>query len=215
MYKRLTALVLLMLVVTGAATTYQAEAQSPATLKYGSTGVDVPDLQFRLQTLGYFKSTITQTFGMTTRTAVQGFQKANGIASDGIAGPQTWRKLKKLSVSKPELSKLARIIYSEARGEVYKGQVAVGAVVMNRLISPDFPKTLTGVIMEPYAFTAVADGQYWLLPNQTAFKAAREAVKGYDPTKNALFYYNPKTATSDWIRTRKIVTKIGNHVFTK
>lgn len=215
MYRRLTVLVLLMLVITGATATYQAEAQAPATLKYGSSGVDVPDLQFRLQTLGYFRASITTTFGMTTRTAVQGFQKANGITSDGIAGPLTWHKLKKLSVSKPELSKLARIIYSEARGEAYLGQVAVGAVVMNRLISPEFPKTLTGVIMEPYAFTAVADGQYWLLPDQTAFSAARAAVKGWDPTKNALYYYNPDTATSDWIRSRKIVTKIGNHVFTK
>ncbi|MFC5649997.1 cell wall hydrolase [Paenibacillus solisilvae] len=215
MYKRLTALVLVLLAASGATASYQAEAQVPATLKYGSTGPDVPDLQFRLQTLGYFKGSITTTFGMSTRNALMGFQRANGIAKDGIAGPRTWGKLKKLSVSRPELSKLARIIYSEARGEVYKGQVAVGAVVMNRLISPKFPKTVTGIIFEQSAFTAVADGQYWLLPNQTAFKAAREAVRGYDPTGNALFYYNPDTATSDWIRTRKIVSKIGNHVFAK
>ncbi|BBH20296.1 spore cortex-lytic enzyme [Paenibacillus baekrokdamisoli] len=215
MFRRLSVLVLLLVLATLVTTTYYAEAQTPATLKFGSTGPDVPDLQFRLQTMGYFKSPITTTFGMTTRTALQNFQYANGIAKDGIAGPKTWRKLKKLSVNKPELSKLARIIYSEARGEIYAGQVAVGAVVMNRLQSSNFPNTLTGVIMEPHAFTAVADGQYWLLPDPTAFQAARDAVKGWDPSGNALFYYNPNTATSDWVRSLKIIKKIGNHVFAK
>ncbi|MFC4810260.1 cell wall hydrolase [Paenibacillus sp. GCM10023250] len=190
-----------------------ASAAASPVLRPGSTGSDVADLQFRLQTLGYFKGTITTTYGMATRNAVSRFQRANGLAHDGIAGPATWAKLKKLSVNKPELAKLARVIYSEARGEIYKGQVAVGAVVMNRLRSPQFPKSVTDVIFEPYAFTAVADGQYWLLPNNTAFLAAKDAVRGWDPTNKALYYYNPSTAKSKWILTRKITTKIGNHVF--
>lgn len=190
-----------------------AMAASPPTLKAGSAGSDVADLQFRLQTLYYFKGTITTTYGMTTRSAVIAFQKAHGLQTDGIAGPATWSTLKKLTVNKPELSKLARIIYSEARGEVYKGQVAVGAVVMNRLKSPLFPKTVTDVIFAPFAFAAVADGQYWLLPDNTAFLAAKDAVRGWDPTKNALYYYNPATAKSQWMLARKVTTKIGNHVF--
>ncbi|QHW34688.1 spore cortex-lytic enzyme [Paenibacillus rhizovicinus] len=190
-----------------------AMAASPPVLKTGSQSGDVADLQFRLQTLNYFKGAITTTYGMTTRSAVMNFQKANGLKVDGIAGPATWSKLKKLTVNKPEMSKLARIIYSEARGEVYKGQVAVGAVVMNRLKSPLFPKTVTDVIMAPLAFAAVADGQYWLLPNNSAFLAAKDAVRGWDPTNNALYYYNPVTAKSKWILSRKVTTKIGNHVF--
>ncbi|MBP3964163.1 cell wall hydrolase [Paenibacillus lignilyticus] len=213
-HKRIAAaLVFFVLLSGGSLFGTEAHAATAPILKTGSQGGDVSDLQFRLQTLGYYKDKITTTYGMATRNAVANFQRANGIASDGIAGPKTWAKLKKLSVNKPELSKLARIIYSEARGEVYKGQVAVGAVVMNRLKSPLFPKNLTEVIMQPYAFTAVADGQYWLLPNNTAFLAAKDAVRGWDPTKEALFYYNPITAKSEWIRSRKITTKIGSHVF--
>ncbi|SFS67747.1 cell wall hydrolase [Paenibacillus sp. BC26] len=213
-HKRIAAaLVFFVLLSGGSIFSSESHAAAAPTLKAGSQGGDVSDLQFRLQTLGYYKDKITTTYGMATRNAVANFQRANGITSDGIAGPKTWAKLKKLSVNKPELSKLARIIYSEARGEVYKGQVAVGAVVMNRLKSPLFPKNLTEVIMQPYAFTAVADGQYWLLPNNTAFLAAKDAVRGWDPTKEALFYYNPITAKSEWIRSRKITTKIGSHVF--
>ncbi|UVI33632.1 spore cortex-lytic enzyme [Paenibacillus spongiae] len=192
----------------------RAEAAAPATLKYGSTSPDVPDLQYRLQILGYYKPAITKIFGVSTQTAVKQFQKKYGLSADGIVGPRTWSVLKKVSVSKPELSKLARVIYGEARGESYKGQVAVGAVVMNRVQSSKFPNTLHGVIFEPSAFTAVNDGQYWLIPDATAFQAAKDAVKGWDPTGNALFYYNPDTATSDWSRSRTVSKKIGNHVFT-
>ncbi|WP_373876541.1 spore cortex-lytic enzyme [Paenibacillus spongiae] len=214
--KHLRILVLCALVVTIAAAADQgrAEAAAPATLKYGSTSPDVPDLQYRLQILGYYKPAITKIFGVSTQTAVKQFQKKYGLSADGIVGPRTWSVLKKVSVSKPELSKLARVIYGEARGESYKGQVAVGAVVMNRVQSSKFPNTLHGVIFEPSAFTAVNDGQYWLIPDATAFQAAKDAVKGWDPTGNALFYYNPDTATSDWSRSRTVSKKIGNHVFT-
>ncbi|MBW7473166.1 cell wall hydrolase [Paenibacillus oenotherae] len=216
MFRHLSMLVLIVVMIAAATPLGRAEAAAPPALKLGSNGPDVPDLQYRLQLLGhYHASTITTYYGAATRNAVSRFQKVYGLPADGIAGSRTWAALKKVSVSKPELSKLARVVYSEARGEPYKGQVAVGAVVMNRLQSPLFPHTLTEVIMEPYAFTAVMDGQYWLLPDATAFQAAKDAVKGWDPTGHALFYYNPDTATSQWIRTREIILRIGSHVFTK
>ncbi|WP_141501265.1 spore cortex-lytic enzyme [Paenibacillus luteus] len=190
-----------------------AQAASPATLKVGSSGADVPDLQYRLKTLGYFNKDVTAYFGTTTLESLKRFQKDYGIASDGVAGKQTWETLKKVSVNQTELTLLARIIYAEARGESYKGQVAVGAVVMNRLASSSFPNSIRGVIEQPRAFTAVDDGQYKLTPDKTAYQAAQDAVKGYDPTGDALYYFNPQTATSDWIWSRKQTVKIGRHIF--
>ena len=148
-----------------------------------------------------------------TEDAVRRFQKDYGLQSDGIAGKQTWKTLKKVSVSEHELNLLARIIFAESRGEPFKGQVAVGAVVMNRLASSQFPDTLKGIIEQPGAFTAVDDGQYQLKPDSTAYKAAVEAVAGNDPTHGALYYFNPKTATSSWIWTREQIVQIGNHIF--
>nr|WP_223285124.1 spore cortex-lytic enzyme [Paenibacillus sp. PL91] len=190
-----------------------AHAASPATLKVGSTGPDVPDLQYRLKTLGYFNTDVTTYFGKTTLESLKRFQKAYGITVDGVAGKKTWETLKKVSVNKAELDMLAKIIYAEARGESYKGQVAVGAVVMNRMASSGFPNSVKGVIEQPRAFTAVDDGQYKLKPDKTSYKAAQDAVKGYDPTNGALYYFNPKTATSEWIWSRKQTIKIGRHVF--
>lgn len=190
-----------------------AHAASPATLKVGSSGPDVPDLQYRLKTLGYFNTDVTTYFGTTTLESLRRFQKDYGIAVDGVAGKQTWETLKKVSVNQTELDLLARIIYAEARGESYKGQVAVGAVVMNRLASSSFPNTIRGVIEQPQAFTAVDDGQYKLRPDKTAYEAAQEAVRGYDPTNGALYYFNPETATSSWIWSRQQIIKIGRHIF--
>jgi N-acetylmuramoyl-L-alanine amidase len=189
------------------------QAASPATLKVGSSGPDVPDLQYRLKTLGYFNKDVTTYFDTTTLDSLKRFQKAYGIGVDGVAGKKTWETLKKVSVNKGELDMLARIIYAEARGESYKGQVAVGAVVMNRMASSSFPNSIKGVIEQPRAFTAVDDGQYKLTPDKTAYQAAQEAVKGYDPTNGALYYFNPETATSDWIWSRKQTIKIGRHIF--
>ncbi|WP_341277822.1 cell wall hydrolase [Paenibacillus sp. FSL H8-0537] len=189
-------------------------AAAPATLSYGSKGVDVPDVQYRLKVLGYFMNDeVTDFYGKMTEDAVRRFQKDYGLQSDGIAGKQTWKTLKKVSVSEHELNLLARIIFAESRGEPFKGQVAVGAVVMNRLASSQFPDTLKGIIEQPGAFTAVDDGQYQLKPDSTAYKAAVEAVAGNDPTHGALYYFNPKTATSSWIWTREQIVQIGNHIF--
>ncbi|OXM82966.1 spore cortex-lytic enzyme [Paenibacillus rigui] len=190
-------------------------AQAAALLKPGSTGGDVWDLQFRLKVMGYYTQPLDGQFGMNTATAVSQFQKAYGLKADGYAGNDTWAMLRKYSVNRSELDILAKIIYSEARGEPYEGQVAVGAVVLNRVQSGQFPDTVQGVVFQPRAFTAVDDGQYWLTPDRQAYLAAEDAVKGWDPTNNSLYYFNPDTATSAWIWSRPQTVKIGRHIFAK
>ncbi|WP_127530508.1 spore cortex-lytic enzyme [Paenibacillus kobensis] len=190
-----------------------SQAAAAPTLSYGSQSVDVPDLQFRLKVLGYFKTDVTTYYGKMTQDAVERFQADYGLTADGVAGSKTWSLLKRVSVNQAELDLLARIIYSESRGEPYKGQVAVGAVVMNRVQSSSFPNTVKEVIMQPGAFTAVDDGQFNLKPDATAYKAALDAAAGWDPTGNALYYFNPSTATSDWIWSRKQTVQIGRHIF--
>ncbi|MFF2479511.1 spore cortex-lytic enzyme [Paenibacillus sp. NPDC058071] len=193
-----------------------AMAAAPATLKYGDQGIDVPDLQYRLKTLGYFtNNALTDFYGRQTEDAVRRFQRDYGLNSDGVAGSQTWSTLKKVSANEREMNLLARIVYSEARGESYTGQVAVAAVVLNRLASSQFPDTIQGVIEQSGAFTAVADGQYYLTPNSTAYRAAQDALRGVDPTGDALYYFNPKTATSKWIWSRPQTVQIGNHIFAR
>lgn len=123
--------------------------------------------------------------------------------------------IKGISATPQELDYLARAVYSEARGEPFLGQVAVAAVILNRVAHPDFPNTIAGVIFQPWAITAVNDGQFWLTPNQTAYQAAQQALAGADPSGGALYYYNPITATNQWIRSRVILTRIGSHVFAK
>lgn len=123
--------------------------------------------------------------------------------------------IKRINATAQELELLARAVYSEARGESFLGQVAVAAVILNRVAHPDFPNTIAGVIYQPWAITAVNDGQFWLPPNQTAYMAAKQALNGVDPTNGALYYYNPITATNQWIRSRQILIRIGNHVFAK
>lgn len=182
-------------------------------LKAGSENGDVWDLQYRLQVLGYYKDNLDGSYGANTASAVKRFQKNYGLPVDGIAGKKTWRVLKKVSVNRTEMQLLAQLVYSEARGESYQGQVAVAAVALNRIQSNDFPDSLKSVIFEPFAFTAINDGQFWLTPNETAYKAAWDAVRGWDPSKGALFYFNPDTATSGWIWTRPQIKKIGKHIF--
>lgn len=189
-----------------------AAAAAP-TIQHGSYSGDVWDLQFRLQILDYYRQPLDGVFGSNTTQAVKRFQQDYGLRVDGVVGSQTWQALKRVSVNADELTMLARTVYSEARGEPYTGQVAVAAVVMNRLKSPDFPNTVAGVIFQPLAFTAVDDGQYWLEPDSTAYAAAWEAVRGWDPTGGALYYFNPVTATSKWIWSRQQTGKIGSHIF--
>ncbi len=191
-------------------------------IKQGNTGETVKTIQRKLKNWGYYKGAVDGIFGAQTREAVKYFQRKNNLKVDGIVGNKTLSALGMSSSSSQssssgysdaDINLLAKLIYGEARGESYVGQVAVGAVVMNRIKSPSFPNTMSGVIYQRYAFTAVDDGQINLSPNATARKAALDALNGWDPSYGALYYYNPKTATSSWIFSRKTTTTIGNHVF--
>lgn len=176
-------------------------------------------IQQRLKELGYYKGNVDGIYGSKTRSAVIAFQKANGLVADGIVGKNT-AKVLGVSISSDndsgnnsDLYLLAKCVYAEARGESYEGQVAVAAVILNRVKSPDFPNTIAGVIYQPWAFTAVNDGQINLEPDKTAYSAAQDALNGWDPTYGCLYYYNASTATSKWIFTKTTVVTIGNHVF--
>ncbi len=176
-------------------------------------------VQQKLKELGYYKGSVDGVFGQGTRGAVIAFQKANGLTADGIVGEKTAKAMgislntQQIAQSGSDLYLLAKTVYAEARGEPYEGQVAVAAVILNRVESPDFPNTIAEVIYQPWAFTAVHDGQINLEPNETAYSAARDAMNGWDPTYGCLYYYNASTATSKWIFTRTTVVTIGKHVF--
>ncbi|MBE6895679.1 MAG: spore cortex-lytic enzyme [Ruminococcaceae bacterium] len=190
--------------------------------KYGSRGEEVRKIQKKLSSWGYYDGEIDGIYGTQTKKAVTYFQRKNGLTADGIAGPQTLAAMGISSSSSSSSSNtsnnvylLARIISAEARGEPYKGQVAVGAVVLNRVDHPSFPNTIAGVIYQNGAFTALVDGQYDQPIADSAYKAARDALNGWDPTGGCIYYYNPSTATNAWIRTLPIYTQIGKHVFSK
>lgn len=192
----------------------QAQAQSSA-LKKGVQSERVLELQQQLHSLGYFKAGFTGYYGSLTSKAVARFQRDNGLTPDGVAGAATQAKLESFGeVRVTALDQLARIIYSEARGESFEGQVAVGAVVLNRVQSGEFPSSIPDVILQPGQFTAVQDGQYRLKPNKTAYRAARQALNGADPTNGSLFYYNPAIATAKWSKSRPAVISLGRHTFT-
>ena len=194
------------------------------TVKQGSRGDTVKKIQQKLKNWGYYSGAVDGIFGAKTTAAVKLFQKRNGLTVDGIVGNKTLAAMgisagsssnATSQYSDADVNLLARLIYGEARGESYVGQVAVGAVVMNRIKSSSFPNTMSGVIYQSYAFTAVNDGQINLTPNATAKKAAQDAMNGWDPTYGAIYYYNPKIATSQWIFSRSTTVVIGNHVFAK
>lgn len=184
------------------------------------TTSQVKTVQTKLKNWGYYTGVVDGIYGSKTKSAVVSFQKKNGLTADGIVGPKTAAALgMSLSTSSSstqssgDLYNLAKCIYAEARGEPYAGQVAVGAVILNRVKSSKFPNSIYGVIYQPYAFTCVSDGQINLEPNQTAYNAARDAMNGWDPSYGALYYYNPNTATSSWIWSRQILVTIGKHNF--
>ena len=206
-----------------------------AVLRQGASGGEVKELQRRLKEWGYYNGAVDGVYGKGTVEAVKKFQSKNGLTADGIAGRSTFEALgmnesvkaldsgKKPSQSgssqstgkytSSDLYLLAKCIYAEARGESYTGQVAVGAVILNRVNSSKFPNTISGVIYQKNAFTAVSDGQINLEPDKTAMNAAQDAMNGWDPTYGCLYYYNPAVATSSWIFGRKTVTTIGKHIF--
>lgn len=193
--------------------------------KYGSRGNEVTQIQTKLKRWGYYKGNIDGIYGSQTLEAVKYFQRKNGLSVDGIAGKNTLAAMgiyssdnssnSSSSSNSSNVNLLARLIYGEARGEPYTGQVAVGAVVLNRVKSSSFPNSISGVIYQSGAFDVVRDGQINMSPNSTALKAAQDAINGWDPSYGAIYYFNPNTATNKWIWSRPHTTTIGNHRFCK
>ncbi|MFA6866843.1 MAG: spore cortex-lytic enzyme [Clostridia bacterium] len=194
------------------------DANAATVIKKGSTGDMVKTIQQKLKNWGYYTGNVDGIFGSITESAVKYFQRTNNLYADGIVGSKTAAAMGiNLSSSSTSSSNdtylLARLVYAEARGEPYTGQVAVASVVLNRVKSSSFPNTISGVIYQSGAFTVVSDGQINLTPNDTAQRAAKDAMSGWDPTSGCTFYYNPNTATSAWIRSRPIMLQIANHTF--
>ncbi len=174
-------------------------------------------VQQKLKDLGYYMGSIDGILGTKSIQAIKNFQKDYGLTVDGIVGKNTLKALGLTTTtngySSSDIYLLAKCVHAEARGEPYVGQVAVAAVILNRVKSPEFPNTISGVIYQPWAFTAVNDGQINLEPNDSAYSAAKDAMNGWDPSYGCLYYYNPETATSKWIWSRQTVVTIGKHVF--
>lgn len=218
---RIVYLVAACVLAAGISATAAEGAAQQTLLQYGSRGSQVRSVQQKLKDWGYYKGSVDGVFGIETKNAVLYFQRKNGLSADGKVGPQTLAAIGLPSgttsapagTSSSNYNMLARIISAEARGEPYRGQVAVGAVIMNRVKHPSFPNTLSGVIYQPGAFTAIVDGQINVAVSDSAFRAARDALNGVDPTYGSIYYYNPATATNQWIRNRPVVVTIGKHVF--
>ena len=195
-----------------------AQQAQAATYRQGSTGEQVRIIQTKLKNWGYYDGAVDGIFGSGTAEAVRYFQRKNGLTADGIVGPAT---LKALGMStggggsgqESTVELLARVISAEARGEPYSGQVAVGAVILNRVEHPSFPNTIAGVVYQPGAFTCMVDGQIDQPVADSAYRAARDALNGADPSGGAIYYFNPSTATSAWIWSRPLIKTIGSHRF--
>ena len=195
-----------------------AQQAQAATYRQGSTGEQVRIIQTKLKNWGYYDGAVDGIFGSGTAEAVRYFQRKNGLTADGIVGPAT---LKALGMStggggsgqESTVELLARVISAEARGEPYSGQVAVGAVILNRVEHPSFPNSIAGVVYQPGAFTCMVDGQIDQPVADSAYRAARDALNGADPSGGAIYYFNPSTATSAWIWSRPLIKTIGSHRF--
>ncbi|WP_302497325.1 spore cortex-lytic enzyme [uncultured Flavonifractor sp.] len=188
-----------------------------ATYRQGSSGEQVRVIQTKLKNWGYYDGAVDGVFGSQTTQAVKYFQRKNGLTADGIVGPATLKALGMSGGGSPtqdaSVDLLARVISAEARGEPYSGQVAVGAVILNRVEHPSFPNTIAGVVYQPGAFTCMVDGQFNEPVAESAVRAARDALNGVDPSGGAIYYFNPATATSSWIWSRPLILRIGNHRF--
>lgn len=200
-----------------------APAVEAASYKKGSSGAMVTQIQTKLKSWGYYTGSVDGVYGSSTERAVRAFQQKNGLTVDGKAGDQTLAAMGLSAgsgnsggsggASGSQVDLLARLISAEARGEPYSGQVAVGAVVLNRIKHPSFPNTLSGVIYQSGAFTCITDGQFNQPVAESAYRAARDALNGVDPSGGAIYYFNPSTATSSWIWSRPLITVIGKHRF--
>lgn len=198
-------------------------SEASALSKYGSRGQEVREIQTRLKKWGYYTGNVDGIYGSQTEKAVKSFQRKNGLKADGIAGKQTLAAMGISSsssssgaggLSSSDINLLARVIAAEARGEPYTGQVAVGAVILNRVSHSSFPDTLSGVVYQNGAFTCMTDGQFSTtsVPS-SCMKAAKDAANGWDPSGGAIYYYNPAKTSNRWIRSRPVITSIGSHVF--
>ena len=194
-----------------------AQAGALAAYKRGSTGSAVEKIQQKLSDWGYYSGDVDGIYGSRTESAVRTFQQKNGLTVDGIVGNETLAALglptEAASSRSNQVELLARLISAEARGEPYAGQVAVGAVVLNRVEHPSFPNTISGVIFQSGAFTCVSDGQFDTPVVDSAYQAARDALNGWDPSGGSIYYFNPATATSSWIWSRPLIITIGKHRF--
>jgi N-acetylmuramoyl-L-alanine amidase len=195
-----------------------AQPTGAVTYRLGSSGSVVRQIQTRLRDWGYYSGSVDGVYGSGTQKAVRYFQSRNGLTVDGKVGPKTLAALgisagSAAASSSGDVNLLARLISAEARGEPYNGQVAVGAVVLNRMKHPSFPNTMSGVIYQPGAFTCVSDGQFSKPVADSCYRAARDALNGWDPSGGAIYYFNPATATSGWIWSRPLLVTIGKHRF--
>jgi spore cortex-lytic enzyme len=221
------------IIVTYVVTTFflmpYQNAVNAVTYSYGSKGSVVREIQTRLKRWGYYNAAVDGIYGYRTFTAVKAFQKKNGLKVDGVVGSATLKALgintgtasgssnttAASTTSDQNVMLLARVINGEARGEPYEGQVAVGAVILNRTRDSRFPNTIAGVVYQPGAFTAIVDGQIHAELQQTSINAARDALNGWDPSGGAVFYYNPAKTTNKWIWSRPVIKVIGKHKFCK
>lgn len=216
--KKRLALALALLFAVNSIIISQAQSAQAATYRVGSTGSEVRTIQTKLKNWGYYDGSVDGIYGSQTAEAVKYFQRSNGLSADGIVGAATRKALgmPRAGTSGSQsasLDLLARVISAEARGEPYSGQVAVGAVILNRVEHPSFPNTVAGVVYQPGAFTCMVDGQIDQPVADSAVRAAREALNGADPSGGAIYYFNPSTATSAWIWSRPLIKVIGNHRF--
>ena len=224
-FKRIIAIILVITMIFVGYASFSKYNEVQALSKYGSRGEEVREIQSKLKRWGYYTGNVDGIYGTQTLNAVKYFQRKNGLVVDGIAGKNTLEAMGIYSNSSTnsssstsnssDLNLLARLIYGEARGESYTGQVAVGAVVLNRVKHSSFPNTISGVIYQSGAFDAVRDGQINLSPDSTATKAAQDAINGWDPSYGAVYYFNPSTATNKWIWSRPMTVTIGRHRFCK
>lgn len=213
--------VILLLNVLVIAAVIKAGSSVETLSKVGSTGTEVRQIQTKLKQWGYYKGTVDGVYGSGTKSAVVSFQRKNGLNADGVAGPATLAKIGVRTTggggvggfSASDVNLLARVISAESRGEPYTGQVAVGAVILNRINHPSFPNTLAGVIYQPGAFSCLDDGGINAQVSDSAYKAARDAMNGWDPCGGAIYYYNPAKTTNKWIWARPVIVVIGKHRF--
>lgn len=217
----LLAAILLLGSITACQNRHIKEYESSQVLsRLGSRGEEVRKIQQKLKNWGYYSGGIDGIYGTQTQNAVKSFQRKNGLTADGIAGKATLNAMGITSGSSSsgkftsnDIYLLAKVIAAEARGESYTGQVAVGAVILNRVEHSSFPDSISGVVYQAGAFSCVTDSNWKVEPTDTAKKAARDAINGWDPTGGAIYYYNPAKTSNKWIRTRPVIVTIGSHVF--